>query len=273
LPSAPSNWHKCPSSKENGMGAPRGALGRFDGRADAYSKYRPRYPQKVLAILKREAGFDRTKVVADVAAGTGILSELFLGHGNLVYSVEPNEDMRRRAERELHGFRRSHLVTGTAEATTLEEGSVDLVSVGQALHWFDPGKARKEFSRILKEDGWVCILYNDRRKKGGFDAAYEGIVRRHEVDLASAPDVDRDYVARFLGNGTFKEFHMPNPQTLDLLGVLGRLESASYMPRRGTPGHREMEKEAREAFARHSRGGRVRFVYDTRMYLGKISGT
>src|SRR3712207_7979072 len=46
-------------------------------------------------------------------------------------------------------------VAGTAEATTLDEVSVDFVTAGQAFHWFDPERARAEFARILKPGGRV----------------------------------------------------------------------------------------------------------------------
>ena len=39
---------------------------------------------------------------------------------------------------------------------------VDLVSAGQAFHWFDRVEARREFARILKPGGWVALLWNER---------------------------------------------------------------------------------------------------------------
>jgi ubiquinone/menaquinone biosynthesis C-methylase UbiE len=111
---------------------------RFAGKADSYSKYRPSYPERVLSVLKEKTSFDSSKIVADVGSGTGILSRLFLENGNTVYAIEPNEDMRSKAELALARFPNFHSVKGSAEDTTLEERSVDLITVAQALHWFDP---------------------------------------------------------------------------------------------------------------------------------------
>jgi predicted RNA methylase len=80
-----------------------GYVKRFDGRVDVYSRYRPRYPHELIERLEEEVGFNEEKIVADIGSGTGILSELFLENGNMVYCVEPNNDMRRVAESTSRG--------------------------------------------------------------------------------------------------------------------------------------------------------------------------
>jgi ubiquinone/menaquinone biosynthesis C-methylase UbiE len=120
---------------------------RFTGRAFFYSTSRPSYPGKILDILRTEIGFDQTYVVADIGSGTGLLSELFLTNGNRVLGVEPNDDMRNFAENILVKFPRFLSVRGTAEHTSLKGASIDLVTVGQALHWFDCEVSSREFAR------------------------------------------------------------------------------------------------------------------------------
>jgi len=248
----------------------KGFVRRFQGRADVYSKYRPTYPIGVLLALKREIGFDRERVVADIGSGTGILSELFLEAGNRVYCVEPNEDMRRAAEERLKRYAPRYVsVEGTAEATHLKGGSTDLVAVGQALHWFDGEGARAEFARILGKKGYVAIVYNNRRGEGGVEKAYGKVIDRFGKNRAAIPEVDDVYVERFL-NGEFKKFVMPNSQTLDLQGMLGRLASASYMPPQDDRRWVEIEKEVRRILAAHGNNGTVTLHYDTTLYLGTV---
>lgn len=244
---------------------------RFQGRADVYSKYRPGYPIGVLLALRREIGFDRERVVADIGSGTGILSELFLESGNRVYCVEPNEEMRRVAEEELRRYAPRYIsVAGTAEATNLEGSSIDLVAVGQALHWFDVEKARAEFARILRREGYVSIVYNHRKRDGVVEEAYGRVIDRFAKNRAAVPEVDDAYVARFLKNGEFKKFVMPNSQSLDFQGMLGRLASASYMPPPGNREWIEVEKEVRGVFDKHGYNGVVMLHYDTILYLGRV---
>src|SRR5881227_423741 len=98
---------------------------RFSSRVEDYIKYRPRYPQSVVELLKGECGLTPASVVADVGSGTAILSDLFLRNGNRVYGVEPNREMREAGERLLADYENFVSVEGRAEATTLPDRSID----------------------------------------------------------------------------------------------------------------------------------------------------
>src|SRR5690242_5800481 len=123
---------------------------RFSARVADYVKYRPSYPAEVVAWLRAEIGLAAGWVVADVGAGTGISSKLFLDAGCEVVAVEPNPDMREAAVAWLGGSPRFRAVDGAAEATGLPAASVDMVVCAQAFHWFDVEGARREFRRVLK---------------------------------------------------------------------------------------------------------------------------
>src|SRR5688572_27319071 len=133
---------------------------RFTNRVDNYLKFRPRYPTEIIALLEKDCALTPDSVIADVGSGTGFLSELFLRNGNQVFGVEPNAEMRAAGERLLADYPNFASINATAEATTLPDSSVDFVTAGQAFHWFDREKARVEFQRILKADGWVVIVWN-----------------------------------------------------------------------------------------------------------------
>src|SRR5437879_10270755 len=203
---------------------------RFTGRAFLYSISRPSYPSRILDILRTEIGFDPTFVVADVGSGTGLLSYLFLANGNHVIGVEPNDDMRIFAEKRLGKFPKFLSVKGRAERTSLETAKIDLVTIGQALHWFDCEAASKEFARILKLHGHVCIVYNDRNNEDSFRKEYDQIVSKYARDRANVPTIDHAYLSKFFKNRKYSKFCMSNEQPLDLEGLLGRMTSASYMP-------------------------------------------
>lgn len=245
---------------------------RFDGRALAYSRYRPRYPSEILRKLQRETGFDEETIVADIGSGTGILSELFLRNGNIVYCVEPNVEMRRAAEKNLKKYvPRFVSVDGTAEATGLKDASVELVTVGQALHWFDVANSRNEFKRILKRGGHVLIAYNWRKEEAGANEAYSKLTRKFSKDMADVPDINRAYIRRFLRNRRFSKFVASNHQALSLNGLLGRLASASYAPQPGSPKWGGLEIEVKAIFDKYSRDGVFTIHYDTTFYVGKLA--
>jgi hypothetical protein len=62
---------------------------RFSKRAENYDKYRPRYPDALISYLESELGFSQKSIVADIVSGIGILSEMFLTNGNIVFGFEP----------------------------------------------------------------------------------------------------------------------------------------------------------------------------------------
>ena len=114
-------------------------------------------------LLEKECGLRPDWAIADIGSGTGILSRLLLQRGHIVFGIEPNDEMRRAAEGLLTGFSGFRSISATAEDTTLKSQSVDLIVAAQAFHWFDPDFARREFARILKPDGVVALIWNDRR--------------------------------------------------------------------------------------------------------------
>ena len=244
---------------------------RFTGRASFYSTARPSYPDEILNILRTEISFDQTLVVADIGSGTGLLSKLFLTNGNRVIGVEPNDDMRIFAEKSLRKFPKFLSVRGTAEHTSLESATVDLVTVGQALHWFDCESTSREFARILKTNGHVCIVYNDRNNQDPFMREYDQIVSRYARDRANVPNIDDAYLSGFFRKGKYSKFSLPNEQLLDFEGLLGRMTSASYMP---NPSDEEqfalLRKDVARIFKTYEKRGKVGMLYDTTVFLGKI---
>src|SRR4028119_2421500 len=118
---------------------------RFTDRVANYVAYRPKYPAEVLEFMRAELSLSPSSIIADVGAGTGILTEMFLRNGNTVFAVEPNEAMRAAAENLLGACPKFRGVAGTAEATTLAVRSVDFITAAQAFHWFDAEHTRREF--------------------------------------------------------------------------------------------------------------------------------
>src|SRR5688500_2394147 len=156
------------------------ATERFTSRVEYYAKYRPGYPTEVIELLRSECGLTPASIVADVGSGTGIFSEMLLKNGNTVIGVEPNAAMRGAAENLLRGYLKFQSVNGSAEATTLANASVNLITAGQAFHWFDAAAARDEFVRIIQPRGFVVLIWNDRSLDStAFLRGYETLLREY----------------------------------------------------------------------------------------------
>ena len=244
---------------------------RFSDRVDNYVRYRPSYPIEIIDILQHEAGLKPESVVADIGAGTGIFSELLLQHGYKVTGVEPNDGMRNAAARLLAPYPQFTSVKGTAETTTLAGTSVDLIVAAQAFHWFKAGPTRHEFSRILKPQGKIALIWNVRRVDSTpFLRAYENLLLKHATDYSQVrhENIGTDELRGFFEGGSYITCKVPNGQSFDLEGLSGRLLSSSYAPAKGQRGHEAMMTDLTDIFERHQSDGQVRFEYDTEIYIG-----
>ena len=247
---------------------------RFSNRVEDYVKYRPSYPEEVLEVLRRECGLTPGAVVADVGSGTGKLSELFLLNDNLVYGLEPNDAMRRAAERSLAVYPNFRSVAATAEATTLAAKSVDFVTAGQSFHWFNPREARAEFRRILRSSGWVVLVWNSRVREGTpFLEGYEEALRRFAPDYAAVNHQDNageEAIDRFFAPNEVYRVTLENAQRFYYESLVGRALSSSYAPLPGEPQHEAFLEALRELFDAHKQDGVVNFLYTTEVFYGRL---
>lgn len=245
---------------------------RFSSRVENYVRYRPAYPSAVLDLLKQECGLTTASVTADIASGTGIFTRMLLENGNRVYGVEPNADMRAAGEEFLRAYPHFTSVAGTAEATTLADRSVDLVTAAQAAHWFDREKARREFIRIGRPGGWTVLLWNERRTGStAFLRAYERLLVEHGTDYQDVrSERTTEHIETFFAPSRFQVRTFDYQQEFDYPELEGRLLSSSYTPQAGDAGHTPMLRELRRIFDALQVDGRVTFEYDTRVYYGQL---
>jgi SAM-dependent methyltransferase len=243
---------------------------RFSDRAEAYAKYRPGYPGDMLRFL--EALVAPPAIVADIGSGTGILTRELLKSGYDVWAIEPNEAMRTAAERTLDGCAAFRSLRGTAEATTLEDRTIDLITCAQAFHWFDRLQTRLEFSRILKSNGWTALIWNERRDDASLvNQAFDRLLKAMAPDYQNVSHrrVAAEDIRVFFAPGEVKLRTFANYQILDLDGFLGRLISSSYVPSLGQPGHQEIVEAGKKIFEAHQAGGKITFEYETKVYISK----
>lgn len=246
---------------------------RFSSRVDNYVKYRPSYPPAIISFLSRACDLTPNDVIADVGSGTGLLTKLFLDNGNRVIGVEPNREMREAGEHFLAPYPNFISVNGTAEATMLEDASVNAVVAGQAFHWFDIEKTQREFLRILKPAGWVALIWNARRVDSSpFQREYDQLLRTYSDEYARTNHQDAvtdAAIDAFFGRRAGR-MRFDYAQQFDFDGLLGRLMSSSYAPEAGHPNHTPLVKALRNLFDTHQRAGVVTFEYDSEVYYGVL---
>lgn len=248
---------------------------RFADRVDNYVKYRPHYPKGMLDFLLSQNIITSNSVIADIGSGTGISTEPFLKLNLKVFGVEPNKEMREAAEKILSSFGNFTSVNASAEHTTLEDHSVDVIVAGQAFHWFDKEETKKEFKRILKPNGFVVLLWNDRRTNStDFLRSYEDFLQACAIDYKQVNHKntqDKKIFDAFFGEGKYNEKWFYNFQDVDLTGLKGRVLSSSYMPNEGHKDYEHMMYCLKKVFARYQQNNLVRLDYDTKIYYGPLS--
>ncbi len=245
---------------------------RFSDRVENYVRYRPGYPPEVLDLLRAECGLQPSHIIADIASGTGVLTRLLLDNGNSVFAVEPNTEMREMGMHELESYDRLVSVAGTAEETTLRSASVDFVTAAQAAHWFDLPRARAEFVRILRREGWCVLIWNERcTASTPFLRGYEQLLLTYGTDYKEVRhERTTAMIHEFFTPALCRERVFGLRQQLGHEGAAGRLLSSSYAPLEGHPSHAPMMHELRRIFHAHATDDKVEFEYKTRVYYGHL---
>ena len=245
---------------------------RFSDRVENYVRYRPGYPSEVLDLLRAECGLRPNHIVADIASGTGMFTRLLLENGNSVFAVEPNLEMRAAGVRQLEAYDRLVPVAGTAEETTLRAASVDFVTAAQAAHWFDLQRARAEFVRVLKPDGWCVLIWNERQTEStAFLRDYEQLLLTYGTDYQEVRhERTTAIIHEFFAPAACVEREFDLRQQFDYEGVAGRLLSSSYAPLEGHPNYAPMMSELQWIFRTHASDGRIEFEYLTRVFYGHL---
>lgn len=244
---------------------------RFSARVEAYVKYRPGYPAAMLDFLATDLGMGPAAAVADIGAGTGILTALLAPRVQRLWAVEPNAEMRAAAEQRLTGMSHLGWSAGSAEATGLPAACVDLITVAQAFHWFDRAAFKAECRRLLKPAGRVALIWNDRLTDTEFLKAYEAGLRAYSGDYEEVNHRnlgEADFSAFF--EGGYRCDHFDNCQWFDLDGVLGRLNSSSYAPVVGSEAYEQLTALIRREFVRCAVNDRIAFNYRTLLYSGLV---
>ena len=163
---------------------------RFSGLAEGYDRHRPDYPSELLAHIAAAPPPGVPTLAVDVGAGTGIATRLIAGHLPETWrmaGIEPNADMRAQAEAREAADSRIAYLDAEAEALPFDDSTAGLLTVAQAIHWFDKPRFYPEVARVLAQGGAFAILYNDRELDAGLPGAFEDLME------AEMPGYDRRY--------------------------------------------------------------------------------
>ncbi len=116
-----------------------------------YSQYRPEYPVDLFRYLATLTA--NQECVWDCASGTGQAARGLAPYFDTVIATDASDEQVANA----YGPDNVEFAVANATASGLTAGTVDLVVVAQALHWFDLQKFYSEVKRVLKNKGVIAV--------------------------------------------------------------------------------------------------------------------
>ncbi len=123
----------------------------FSGNAKGYAAFRPHYPDALFSYLATLP--DRQQRAWDCAAGNG---QAALGLVKYFEEVKATDASETQIANAIPHHRIEYGVC-TAEQSTIESASIDLVVVAQALHWFDFERFFVEVRRVTRRDSCIAV--------------------------------------------------------------------------------------------------------------------
>lgn len=243
---------------------------RFDGKGEIYAKARPKYAEALFEYLKNVLNVPFDSVFADIGSGTGIFTEQLLDCWRKVYAVEPNADMRRKAEKRLSRIEGFISVDGSDADTKLPDGSVDFVTAAQAFLWFDAEAFGKECRRILRPGGKVMIIYNFRDPNAACTKALAELRHRYSPEFQGFSNGINDEKCKAFFVRECTVFRADNTQYYDRQGYIDRVLSSSYSTRESDGRYSEYLTDIGRVFDSFSADGIIAVPTKTAAYIGKV---
>lgn len=123
---------------------------RFSNQASQYATFRPRYPKELFEfIFSQVSSFDQAW---DAGTGNGQAAEVLATRFRKVHATDISQKQLEQA-----APRENIMYALGGETCRLPDQSVDLVTVAQAIHWFDRPKFYEEVKRVAKPGAVIAV--------------------------------------------------------------------------------------------------------------------
>lgn len=123
----------------------------FSKQSETYQKFRPSYPNQLFAYLSSLT--TEHDLAWDCGTGNGQSAAGLARFYEVVYASDPSKAQIENAAQNP----KIRYKVEMAEKSSLEDKSVDILTVAQAIHWFDFDKFYAEAKRVLKQNGVIAV--------------------------------------------------------------------------------------------------------------------
>jgi ubiquinone/menaquinone biosynthesis C-methylase UbiE len=161
----------------------------FNDQAELYNEVRPRYPKELFDTLEKVSQLSKDAHLLEIAPGTGQATKPLAEKGYSIVAVEIGDELANVARRELREFEKVQIITSSFEDVELPLKSFDLVYCATAFHWIKPEVKFAKPYALLKERGYIAIIYthyiSDKSHDAFFKAAH-AIFKKYDTCNATA---------------------------------------------------------------------------------------
>jgi SAM-dependent methyltransferase len=245
------------------------------------------YSAELLDLLSSKFGLERMQLCADFGPGSGRLAQLFLNHGyTLVAHASaaancPSTPRRHSYARTLNDPQALETMwtpfqdaSGSATTGHLPDHSVDFVISERALYAPDRNAAQQELRRILKRNGIVALITDNRVYGGGTQTEeYDDLLRRHCRDFKErkVPADIGALVQTFFGHSDFYQDAFLGSQSLTFAELAAQTAKLSIYPKAGDPACAALETDLKRFFRKWAVAGVLRVPVVCRVACGTLS--
>lgn len=126
-------------------------IDNFSTKSDLYAKYRPSYPAELFEFINSLVA--NKERAWDCGTGTGLLASELAKTFKEVYATDISQSQLDNAVRADNIF----YSLQPSEKTNFKNNQFDVITVAQAIHWFDFDKFYDEVRRVAKKDSILCV--------------------------------------------------------------------------------------------------------------------
>lgn len=174
----------------------------FSHLASEYAQYRPVYPANLFAFILSHV--KEKNLAWDCGTGNGQSARVLSNYFDKVFATDISQAQINNALQENN----IEYTVARAEDTSLADNSVDLITVAQALHWFNFENFYAEVNRVAKPGAVIAVwMYNLLH----ISAQTDPIINEFYKTLADYWDPERKYVDERYENIPFPSAKIPAP--------------------------------------------------------------
>jgi SAM-dependent methyltransferase len=158
----------------------------YSSVADAYDRFRPRYPREVLSQVVDVAGLSDRSRLLEVGCGPGVATVDFASFGGAITALEPNPDFCTLAQANCQAYPKVEILNTSFEEWKLEPEAFSAVLAASSFHWIPREIAYPKAAEALQTGGYLILLWNKE-----LQPRYEVYQQLSPVYQEYAPCLDR----------------------------------------------------------------------------------